>query len=60
MLFAGTETAARIERAECDLPRGAASAFAAGEPGCDPFVREIAGGAQCSRKGGSPCGVKEW
>ena len=54
MLFAGTETAARIERAECDLLRGAAAAFAAAEPRCDPFVREIAGGVAVFTEEGMP------
>lgn len=54
MLFASTELAARIERAERSLIEDSARAARGARPGLDAFVRPVAGGAACYAGPGSP------
>lgn len=54
MLFASTELAARIERAEVDLVTSAVEAVVRGGAGEDAMVRSLAGGAALYSGEGSP------
>lgn len=52
--FTSVETAARIERAECQLLRDEAAAAARTQSATTPVVREIAGGVAVLMESGSP------
>jgi len=54
MLFASTELAARIERAEVDLVRSAVDAVVSAGTAADAMVRSLAGGAALYSSAGSP------
>ncbi|HVS14884.1 MAG TPA: hypothetical protein VMV46_13225 [Thermoanaerobaculia bacterium] len=54
MLFASTDLASRIERAECHLLADAARAIAEREPETRVFLREVAGGVAGYTADGMP------